>query len=664
VNPPAPRPLPAPPAGGIPLLIGLGAAFAVIIGASASTYARDTGPASAAAAKAPSDWRRVVAAVDGVITAKLTAEGVEPAPRSSDVEFLRRLYLDVLGTVPTPGEVESFLADTSRDKRARKIDALLASDAYAENQASVWFHTLTGMSVHAGRRKEGQGGRYIAGEAGRTFHAWLSDQVTARRPYNEMVADLLTATGRTDEHGAAGYLARWEGNPNNTAGAVAKHFLGVQIQCAQCHDHKYEPDWKQKDFQGMAAFFAQTSVRRVPEYRELQQLRRKMQGKAGKAGKAGKGKPAGDLKRPQPGSSDGMDGAMDGGMDAPGMDRAATRAKLRELQKYRNVVTVQDAAINPRMNARVMRRIKKSKNKDLQARAQLLTTTPKFWMATQAPDLPGVSRRYLLARWITSDDNPYFARTLVNRMWGTFMGRGIVDPVDDFNSFQAPSHPEILEILARDFKAGGYDLQRLQRILLNTATYQRTSRWTGEEEPDAALFAHARVRPLNTEQLYFSLVRATGMETRLSRLSRRQGQSVQRVIFSQFTFVFDDDEGAAEEDFSGSIPQGLFLMNGELIQRALAGRGDKSRPGKQGRARRGRLARRQPAGTMLSELLAREPSDQARVEQLYLRAFARPPDPEERRAAVAFVTSRGTTPQAYQDLFWAMLNAAEFMTNH
>jgi len=685
VNQPAPSP--ASRLSRLPLVVGLAAAFAVVIGAAASTYARDAGPEEAAAKHAPADWRRVVAAVDGVIAAKLEAAGVQPAPRSDDSEFLRRVYLDLLGTVPTPDEVESFLADTKGKKRTQKIDELLASDAYAENQASVWFHTLTGMSVHAGRPKEGQGGRYLAGEGGRKFHEWLSDQIATGRPYNEMVEDLLTANGRTDENGAAGYLARWESNPNNTAGAVAKHFLGVQIQCAQCHDHKYEPDWKQKDFQGMAAFFALTTVRRVPEYQELQRLRRAMQGKAGKnnagKGKAGKGKRAGDLKRRKPGDGkaagrmdgDGMDGD---GMDAPdtngGMEGAAdkqsARARLRELQKYRNVVIVQDAAYNPRNADRMMRRIKKSKNEQLKARAQLMTTTPKFWMATPAADLPGVSRRYLLARWITSDDNPYFARTLVNRLWGTFMGRGIVDPVDDFNSFQEPSHPEILKILAKDFKAGGYDLRRIQRILLNTKTYQRTSRWTGDEIPDPALFAHARIRPLNTEQLYFSLVRATGLETRLNRASRRQGQTVQRAIFSAFTFVFDDDEGKAEEDFSGSIPQGLFLMNGELIQRALAGGGDVTRDGKQrdgrkrGGARKRRFGRKRGPQTMLSALLANESSDSARVDQIYLRAFGRHPEASERADAVAFVKSKDATAQAYEDLFWSILNSAEFMTNH
>jgi len=171
---------------------------------------------------------------------KLELEGVTAASRSDDSEFLRRLYLDAVGTVPTPEEVEVFLGDRSRDKRARKIDELLASETYAENWATWWFRDLTGLSPHQGRVREGQGGRYVTGEGGKRFHAWLSGQMAVNRPYNEVVQDLISATGRTDENGAAGYLARWESDANNTAGAVSKHFLGVQIQCAQCHDHLYE----------------------------------------------------------------------------------------------------------------------------------------------------------------------------------------------------------------------------------------------------------------------------------------------------------------------------------------------------------------------------------------------------------------------------------------
>ncbi len=658
------------------------AAFGLLVAVGLVATVAGIGQADERGASSTDDWRSVTAQVDALIGAKLAEEGVKPAEQSSDAEFLRRLYLDLLGTVPTPEEVRVFSADNNRSKRSAKIEELLASDSYSEHQASFWFRTLTGLSVHQGRQREGQGGRYVTGEGGKNFHQWLATQIAANRPYNEMAQDLISATGRTDENGATGYIARWESNANNTAGAVAKHFLGVQIQCAQCHDHIYEPDWKQKDFQGMAAFFAGTRVQRVPEYGELRQLRTRMQndGKLPANKKGGKkGKASRELKRPgaagegMPGN--GMDGGMDGGMEGSdemgggkeraGMAKEAIAARMRELRKYANIVVVSDQKANARGAKRAMERLKvaKKKNPDALARIELMSTTPKFWLASEAADVPGISRRYLLARWVTSKENPYFARTLANRMWAHFMGRGIVDPIDDFNSFQAPSHPELLKLLGEDFKTNGHDLRRIQRILLNSATYQRSSRWSEETQPDAALFAKAPIRPLNTEQLYFSLIRATGIETRLNQASRRQQQQIQQAIFSVFTFVFDDDEGKAEEDFSGSIPQGLFLMNGELLQRALSG--GKALPEVKGRrGGKNRRRRQRPAQSMLENLLRSESSDTARVSQLYVRAYGREPTTDESAEARKFLKAQGGDAKAYEDFFWAILNSAEFMTNH
>ena len=609
--------------------------------------------------------RDVAAALDQVITLRLELDGVAPAARSDDTEFLRRLYLDLVGTVPTPQEVEAFGAAGGSDKRARKIEELLASEAYAENWATWWYHTLTGLSPHQRRAREGQGGRFLAGEAGKTFHGWLSTQMSSNRPYDELVQELVTATGRTDENGAAGFMARWESNANNAAGAVAKSFLGVQIQCAQCHDHIYETEWKQVDFKGMAAFFATTSARRVPEYREVRRLRALMQG-------AGKG-----TDRMDADASGEMDGGRSGGAgDKPkertydGMTRQELAAKMRELRKYNNIVDVQDAKVNPRQAERMRRNLAKAKKAqpERMERMALMATTPKFWLDAEAADLPGIPRRYLLARWITADDNPYFARALANKLWAALMGRGIVSPTEDFNSFNEASHPKILEILAEDFRTNGYDLKRVLRILANTETYQRSSRWTGEESPDPAQFAKAPVRPLSMEQFYFSLVRATGMEERLDQVSRRQGQQIQQAIFSTFSFVFDDDEGKEEQDFSGSIPQGLFLMNGELFQRAIsAGREAPQRKGKRRRDRRGRDRRARsmgPAQTAFGRLLREETSAAERVQQIYLRAYGRKPEAAEQRLAIESVKQAGDDRQAWEDFFWAILNSAEFMTNH
>jgi hypothetical protein len=261
-------------------------------------------------------------------------------------------------------------------------------------------------------------------------------------------------------------------------------------------------------------------------------------------------------------------------------------------------------------------------------------------MGAEVKDVPGVPRRLVLARWVASKDNPYFAKALVNRYWDHFFGRGIVHPADDFGSFNTPSHPELLDLLARDFAETGFDLKRLIRLLVRTETYQRTSRWTGDETPDPSLFARAPVRPLTTEQLYFALSRASGLEKQLDRVSRARGRAAKQAAFMGFSFVFDDDEMAETEDFQGSIPQGLFLMNGRVAQGAVSSRG----------------------GTTVSSAVA-EKSEAEGVRRLYLAAYGREPDASETNRALA-VVRRGDGQEGWEDLFWALLNSAEFMTNH
>lgn len=559
--------------------------------------------------------------VDAVIDARLAAEGVAPAGRTGDEEFLRRVTLDLTGTLPTPAALAAFVADRRADKRARAVDALLADEAYAAHYADWWYKTLTGLTPGVNVR-EGGGGRALAGLPGERFLAWLAEQLASGRSAAEWVSDLITATGRTDENPAAVYYARWDGNPNNAASAVARHFLGVRIQCAQCHDHVYEETWKQTDFQGMAAFFALTRQERAPEYRELQRLQREREQRAKEMGE--------EAPAPRPGRPPAYEGK--------------SPEEVRRLLDARNVVIVSDLPPPERTGPRAARLLERAgeRNPELKERLALRAVTPRFWMGPTAADVPGIPRRLLLARWVTADENPLFARALVNRLWGALLGRGFVHPVDDFNSFNPPSHPEALDRLAQDFRAHGYDLKRLLRVITATQAYQRASRREGPR-PDPALFAVARVRPLSIEQLYGALTRATGADEVLDRRGREESRRARAAVFTAFSFVFDDDEEAEEQDFEGSIPQGLFLMNGELIHRVIAADG-----------------RRAP----LARLLAALGTDAERVEHLYRRAYARAPSPPERAQALAFLRKAGGGPDAWEDLFWALLNSAEFMTNH
>lgn len=574
----------------------------------------------------PADEASVVAEIDRLIAARLAAAQVEAAPPADDETFARRVFLDLVGAVPTLEALDAFLLDKRPDKRARLVAALQGTPEHADYQAMWWFRTLTGVGVHAGGMREGQGARNLGGTNGERFHGWLAEQIGAGRPYDEWVVDLVTATGRTDEVPAAVYLARWEGEPNNTIGAIAKQFLGLRIQCAQCHDHIYEETWKQADFQGMASFVAPLAVRRVPEYQQLRALQQKLERRRGSE------------------SSGSAAGGADGS-EAPDGEAALTaeeRAELRRLADYRVAMDVADT--DP--NGILARRLRRNANPDnvpeaLRGRMELLDVAPKLWLDAKLEDVPGISRRLLLARWIVAPENPYFARTVANRYWGAHMGRGLVDPVDDFTSFLPPSHPEVLALLEADVRASGYDLRRLQRIVLATEAYGRASTWKGEA-PDPALFAKAPVRPLSTEQFTLSLVRATGLEGATRGPALREGRNLGQSIGRLFSFVFDDDENAESEDFQGSIPQGLFLLNSEMIQRGLSAM----------------------RGMPLDRMLAEHRTDESRIERLWRAAYARKPSASERKAAMRFVAGAANERSGYEDLLWALVNSAEFMTNH
>jgi hypothetical protein len=580
------------------------------------------------------DWRPTTAALDGAIEGALAAAGVTPAAASDDSEFLRRVRLDLTGTIPTPAEATQFLADTTADKRSRKIDELLASEAYAQFWSHWWYRVLTGMTPGASRNREEQA-RLLRGPADETFQAWLLEQMKANRPYDAFARDVLTATGRTNENGATGFYARWDGKPNDLAGAVSKTFLGVKIQCAQCHDHMYEPTWKQKDFQGMASFFVLTQPRPVPEYqqayREVERLRAERMKERQGEGMGGD-------------EMDGAKGRKDGKPDVDGDLRRDP--KMREALRNRFVMDVVD--LEPRSLGAVRGRGKNDKlPEQLQERAALAAVAPKAWMGPTLGDIPGLTRRETLARWVTDDANPYFAPAIVNRLFGHLFGRGLVNPIDDFTSMNPASHPDALQLLSSDLKANGYDLRRLLRVLANSRAYQRTSRWSGAEEPDAQLFARGAVKALDSEQMFHALVRATGSEGLLEQAGRRAGGGAQfgrgrEAAFSAFSFVFEDDEGAEADDFAGNIPQGLFLLNGRMIQGALSAL----------------------PGTTVSRALATETSDSGRLDALYMAAFARKPDADERRTALAYVRRSKDERAGWQDLFWVLLNSAEFMSNH
>jgi hypothetical protein len=252
-----------------------------------------------------------------------------------------------------------------------------------------------------------------------------------------------------------------------------------------------------------------------------------------------------------------------------------------------------------------------------------------------------VNRREALGDFITERDNLQFARAYVNRIWGQLMGRGFVQPVDDFGAHNPPSHPELLDKLAEDFRACDYDVKRLIRWVAASKAYNVTSMMTKDNEQDDTLFTHMQLKPMIPEQLFDSLLVATA--------AQKVGGDADRARntwLNQFVFAFANDEAEESSTFQGTIPQALMMMNGELMEKATGGK-----PGSFVAKLRDRAMKtRSPASYM--------------VNQMYLSALNRLPTSKEMKYAGAFVNSNPDTLHVLEDLFWALLNSNEFVLNH
>lgn len=252
-----------------------------------------------------------------------------------------------------------------------------------------------------------------------------------------------------------------------------------------------------------------------------------------------------------------------------------------------------------------------------------------------------VQRREALGDFITEPDNLQFSRAFVNRIWGQMMGRGFVQPVDDFGAHNPPSHPELLDKLANDFRDSGYDVKQLIRWVAATKAYNLTSMMTKDNDKDDTLFSHMQLKPMIPEQLFDSLLVATS--------AQKVGGDADRVRntwLNQFVFAFANDEAEESSMFQGTIPQALMMMNGELMEKATGGK-----PGSFiGKLREKAMTQRSPPAYM--------------VNQMYLAALNRLPSKKEMSHAAAFVNNNPDTLYVLEDLFWALLNSNEFVLNH
>src|SRR5262245_48127396 len=407
--------------------------------------------------------------IDQEINQALKNEGIPTSSLASDAEFYRRVHLDLTGVIPTPDKVLAFLDSKDANKRQKAIDDLLADERFGKSLSEVFSGLMIPRESNNRRLDH------------KPFQGWLAKSFNDNVPLDKLAYDLLTSTGNLDENGAVGYFV---GNPtvDKMTDNVSRMFLGVRLECAQCHNHPFV-SWKQDEYWGMAAFFMKTKLTVNPQ-------------QAAKKGVA--------------------PGIFESGGPAKGK-----KGNLPESAKF----------------------------------------VPAKFLQAQQPTLNKEDPyRPVLAKWVVSAENPFFARAMVNRFWHQLFGRGIVNPVDDMHEENVPSHPELLAALTEQFKTNGHDLKYLIKAICNSETYQRTSRPVEGNKDDTAFFSHRAVRVLSPEQLYDSIVAVLGQTAprRDSAAPKQKGApGGPREQFLNFFRVDDVDP----QDYQAGIPQALRLMN-------------------------------------------------------------------------------------------------------
>ncbi|HET6573813.1 MAG TPA: DUF1549 domain-containing protein [Fimbriiglobus sp.] len=609
----------------------------------------------AASASAADPAHPQTAFINEQIAAKWKEAGIaRPASRATGNEFLRRVFLDLIGRIATPDEVLDFEQDTAPNKRDRLVKRLLYdkeyqpkvrgrmvvvgksdkgesqyltfdySREYAEHWANLWTVWLMSRSVDARYRE--------------SMNLWLFKAFKEDRSYREMVTELLTATGKTNENGAVNFIAhhlgaatprekRGEAGPFDAVpitSRVTRLFLGIRTQCTQCHDHPFNPEWVQADFWGVDAFFRQTARSGTPTS-PLQNNNRQM------------------------------------GLAVVGLsDSAALNPSAAVFYERRDGKLVATRPTFLKDYAQAERG--EESNKTLDA-------------------LPGKTRREALAQYVVTHDS--FAKAYVNRIWGHLFGRGLNKEasVDDFGSHNEVIHPELLARLAEDFARYQYDPKRLLEWICTSEPYQ-LSHVARKEYADPKYdpyFARMPLKALSPEVLFESLMTATKAEDSADRKRRRE-QWMEKLVKN-----FGDDEGN-EMTFNGTIVQALLMMNGRELNEEI---------GPQGSNAVAKVVRKHARGGAVNVDLV--------LDELFLMTLNRRPTREERfelktiqqRGAVlkgeapkAGPRAKGPRPKGqrqrptpppvprvvmpsgvadvtfYQDVFWALLNTNEFMLNH
>ena len=494
-------------------------------------------------------WPGVVASnyIDEAVFAKLRKLRLAPSDVCDDTTFARRVFLDITGTLPRAEDLRKFSEDNAPTRRQNLVDQLLARKEFAE----VWVMKLAELLQIRSRDNQ------VYPKAALLYFEWLRDQVVTNQPLDRIVQMLLTGKGSTLRDPAANYF-QVESDTLKLAENTAQVFMGMRIQCAQCHNHPFDR-WTMKDYYSFAAFFAQVGRKPGDDPRETVIFDRQ----------------DGEVKLPTTGAA----------------------------------------------------------------------MKPKF-LGGDVPEIKGESRRQALAEWLTSPTNAYFPRTMANILWAHFMGRGVVEPVDDMRVSNPPANPELLDVLAGKLVEYKFDVKKLVRDICNSRTYQLSTRPNATNATDDRNFSKAAIRRLRAEVLLDCISQVTETQDKFPGLPK--GARAVEIADGNTANYFLSTFGRAsrttvcscEVKVDPNLSQALHLLNGDTVQQKIQ------------------------SGAVVKRLLQEGRTADEVIESLYLRCFGRKPQPEELAKLKEFFKP-GVNPEAVlNDVFWSLLNSKEFVFNH
>ena len=507
--------------------------------------------------------------IDDYVFSKLRKFQIVPAGPSNDSEFLRRVCLDLAGTLPPPERVREFLASKDPKKREKLIDALMSSPEFVD----YWtfrFSDLFRVAVFPNG---------LSTKWSDMYWQWIHDSIASNKPYDQMARERLAAQGY--DAPSRHYLPYTViSPPAEIMAEEVRVFLGRRLDCAQCHNHPYE-NWTQNQFWGLAAFFDRMFI----------------------------------------------------------LSNTLTDSVIFDHPIHQDLgsadVSGSIKLLHPRTKAEVK---------------------PALLDGTVIQGSDTVNPRRELARWMTS--HPYFAEAAVNRVWSSFFGRGIVDPVDDFRSTNPPTHPELLEKLAQDFREHGHDLRHLMRLIVTSRTYQLSGRINETNKDDLLNYSHAISRPLDAEVLLDAISDTTGVPEVFSTAvsdanasgagqapigTRAINLHQSDLYFSRFLDVYGRPNrlSVPERNAKANLGQALDMLAGPTYNDKLVAKGSR-----------------------LGRLLESTAPDNKIIEEFYLAALGRTPTREETADLLELIRKQGTREEGFKDFVWALISSREFAENH